>query len=282
VTDRIQAVKQLGAVVNVMRGTAGARVTQARAGLEAVRGHAAVLEEAIRKVLTLIPPGPAHPAASPEERALVVFGAEQGFVGGFTDRILDGLADELGTGPLLLVGTRAQVTVRERGITPDWSTAMPMHIAGIPGLADEIVEALFQQVAQRGVRVLETVRAAEDESAGPAGILERRRVFPLEPDEFASPSGRRSPRTYQDPELLLRDLTEEYVHSQLCDVALRAFIAESQARMAVMATAHRQVDRRMDELNALGRQLRQQEITAEIIELSSGVLRTPGEETEGA
>jgi len=279
ITARIEAVRQLGSVVNVMRGTAGARVAQAREGIEAVGGHAAVIGEAISRVLTLMP-SPPHPSGDDEETttgmapgtALVVFGAEQGFVGGFTDGILDALGDAPDGPRILLVGSRASVVAAERGLEPAWKGALPLHIAGIPGLADRVVDALFHLVAAGGIHRLEAIWSTGEPGAASTDAVERRQLFPLRPESFAGGTSERSLQHYRDPEALLQDLTEEHVHAQLCEVALRAFVAENSARMRVMTAAHRQVDRRMEELQAERRQLRQQEITAEIIELSTGIL----------
>lgn len=282
-SERIDAVDKLGAVVNVMRGTAGARVDQARQGLDAVEAHAAVVSAAIRDVLTLLPP--AREAARDDGKlptARVVFGAEQGFVGGFNDAILDAMArtaaeaaGESGGGPLLLIGRRAGTLAAERGIVPTWQAAMPLHIQGIPGLADQVVDVLFRLVADRGVRRFEAVWGRGGPDEGGYGV-ERTLLFPLDPGSFGGPAGPR-PLVYQPPRALLQDLTEEHVHAQLCRAALHAFAAENEARMAVMSAAGRQVEHRMDELKALRRRLRQEEITAEIIELSAGFLNA-GEE----
>jgi F-type H+-transporting ATPase subunit gamma len=72
------------------------------------------------------------------------------------------------------------------------------------------------------------------------------------------------------PETLLQALTADYVHAQLCQAALHAFAAENEARMQSMALAHNHIDRRLEELRSRQRQVRQEEITAEIIELSIG------------
>ena len=60
------------------------------------------------------------------------------------------------------------------------------------------------------------------------------------------------------------------MHAQLCDAALHAFAAENEARVEAMAAARREIDRQLDELRATQRQVRQDEITAEIVELAAG------------
>ncbi len=62
----------------------------------------------------------------------------------------------------------------------------------------------------------------------------------------------------------------DYVHAQLCSAGLHGFAAENQARMEAMASAHQQVERQLSSLQSTQRVVRQEEITAEIIELAAG------------
>ena len=66
------------------------------------------------------------------------------------------------------------------------------------------------------------------------------------------------------------ELTADYLHAQLCNAALHAFAAENEARMEAMAAAHNQIERQLSSLRATQRLVRQEEITAEIIELAAG------------
>ena len=56
----------------------------------------------------------------------------------------------------------------------------------------------------------------------------------------------------------------------LCEEVMLSFAAENEARMEAMIAARSNVVRKLDELVASFRRLRQEEITGEIIELSVG------------
>jgi F-type H+-transporting ATPase subunit gamma len=60
------------------------------------------------------------------------------------------------------------------------------------------------------------------------------------------------------------------MHAQLCRAGLHAFEAENQARMEAMAAARKQVERQLSRLQARQRLVRQEEITAEVVELAAG------------
>ncbi len=96
VSARIDGIRQLGAVVNAMKGIAAARASTARAEIKAVDSYAATIAAAISNAL-----GPASPASSAKtsggqadgSTGLLVFCAEQGFAGAFSERILDSIED---------------------------------------------------------------------------------------------------------------------------------------------------------------------------------------------
>jgi F-type H+-transporting ATPase subunit gamma len=78
------------------------------------------------------------------------------------------------------------------------------------------------------------------------------------------------PITTLPTEQLLAELAEEYVYAELCEAVMLSFAAENGARMQAMIAARSNVSRKLDELVASFRRLRQEEITGEIIELSAG------------
>jgi F-type H+-transporting ATPase subunit gamma len=83
-----------------------------------------------------------------------------------------------------------------------------------------------------------------------------------------------APLTTLPPTVLLRHLAEEYVYAQLCEAATESFVAENEARVASMAAAKNNIEQMLGELQAQERQVRQEEITAEVVELA-GAARQP-------
>ena len=65
----------------------------------------------------------------------------------------------------------------------------------------------------------------------------------------------------------MRKLAEEYVFAELCEALTLSLAAENEARMRAMTAAKSNVTKMLDDLVARSRQLRQEEITNEIIEL---------------
>jgi F-type H+-transporting ATPase subunit gamma len=268
ISARVDGVRQLGAVVNAMRGIAAGRVQQARGQLVAVDAYAATIAGAIGRALALVPTAGAVTAKRSSRLALVLFCAEQGFAGAFSERVLDAAGADLTTAELFLIGTRGAAAASGRGITVNWKCALSSHSPGIPKLADRIAEALYQRLASGEIGRLDVI--VSEWRPGHGTQVERRRLFPLDMTRFPLPAIASRPLLNLSPELLLNDLTADYLHALLCNAALHAFASENEARMEAMAAAHNQIERQLTSLRAAERHIRQDEITAEIIELAAG------------
>lgn len=269
---RIEGVRQLEAVVNAMRGIAAARARQARGQLIAVDHYAETIAAAIRRALVLVPRVAPAGGRRTGRLALVVFCAEQGFAGAFSERVLDAAGADLAAAELFLIGTRGAAAAAERGIAAGWTSRMPSHSPGVPRLADRIAEALYARIAAGAIDRLDAIHAQW--RPGHAMHVARSRLFPLDLARFpatgAALAEGDAPLLNLAPGVLLDELTAAYLHARLCAAALHSFAAENEARMEAMEAARNQIGRQLGALRATQRQVRQEEITAEIIELSAG------------
>lgn len=264
ISAHITGVGQLSAVVNAMRGIAGARAQQARSHLLAVDRYAATIAAAIGRIVPLA----RRPDAGGGSRgALIVFAAEQGFAGGLSELVLAAARPEIAAADLMLVGTRGSVVAGERGIRARWKLAMPAHSPGIPKLAGRIMAAVAPAIAAGEIGHLSAIYATHE--AGREVQIKRLSLFPLEP-AVLPPRPEPPPLLNLSADALLPEFTADYIHAQLCHAALHAFAAENEARMQTMAAAHGQIERTLSTLRAEQRSVRQSEITAEIIELAAG------------
>ncbi len=271
ITARIDGIRQLGAVVNAMRGIAAARAQQARSQLAAVDGYAATIAAGIGRTRLA---AAAATARAPGDRAarpaLVLFCAEQGFAGAFSERIFDAAGGDLAKsrtfpGRHARRGSRSRtahyypLAERHAVSLARHSEARRPHRRGAlcadRGGRDRPARRHFQPVGDRAR--IDTSNAA---------YVSSRSIWQL----FPPADTEDAPLLELPPDRLLRDLTADYIHAQLCHAALHAFAAENEARMEAMAAARRQIDRQLTSLQATQRRVRQDEITAEIIELAAG------------
>ncbi len=264
---RIDNVRQLDAVVTAMRGIAAARAQQSRGLLAGIEAYAATISGAIGQALNFAAAAPPPlPERRPRGRVLILFVAEHGFAGAFSDRVLDAAQLEIAGSHLMMVGTRGAAIARERGIAPDWTIAMASQIAGVPAIANRIADALYMRIVNGLISQAETLFPHMD--AGHNIVVERRALFPLDLERFRQPQASLPPLTTLEPQILIERLVAEYIYARLCEAAMHAFAAENQARMEAMSAATNNIERNLGELKLQENQMRQEEVTAEIIELA--------------
>lgn len=256
---RIDGIRQLGSVVRAMTGIAGARARTARTQIAAVDGYAETLEAALTQGLAGVEPEGPGPMARP---VVVVFCAEQGFVGGFSERVLDAIGAIPEGTDLVLIGSRGTAIAAARGITAVWSAAMPSRSASLPKFADRVLEVVFADGNLRPVAVVHMIW-----NRGQAAV-QRSDLFPFSPAE--STRARAAPLLNLAAADLAAALGLDHLHAALTRAALHAFVAENEARMATMSAASRQIEDELGLLEALARRQRQEAITAEIIEIAAG------------
>ncbi|RXV66400.1 F0F1 ATP synthase subunit gamma [Roseovarius sp. A46] len=269
VSARIDSIRQLGAVVNAMKGIAAARANTARDEIEAVNSYAATIAAAISDAL-----GPARPTPPAETSGgqadggigLLVFCAEQGFAGAFSERVLDSVKDDLSTASLFLIGTRGLSIAAARGLHPVWSAPMSSHTPGIPKLADTITKAIYRALGEGHLERIDMIHAVW--ASGQPQVV-RQALLPVDLSDLPPPGATR-PMTQLPTDTLINNLSGDYLHALVSKAALHAFAAENEARMEAMSGAANQITRELGHFEATLRRVRQEAITAEIIELGTG------------
>lgn len=208
------------------------------------------------------------PPLSRARRGLILFCAEQGFAGAFSERVLDAAAGDIAGAISLIVGTRGAAVANERGIQPAWSVPLVPHVDAFPRFVNRLAEALYGYVATGRIATVDIVFSRS--GSGGAIQIDRHSLLPIDFGRFARPIEKQPPLTTLAPGLLLERLAAEYVYAQLCEAAMHAFEAENEARMMAMASAKTNIGTKLTGLSQRERQLRQEEITTEIVELATG------------
>jgi len=270
---RIASVQQISSVIGAMRGIAAVRAREAREHLAGIRAYAQTLAGAIGQALALAPP---PPSAGPEDHtghAVIALCAEQGFAGAFSAHVLDeaekaitaaGSADNA----LLLVGARGLAAAVERGLAVSWSTPMVAHANLATVLANRIADALYARLDAGRTGRVTVVHALPGTTV--ALRIVTRRLVPFDYGRFPARAGATTPLLTLPPPVLLARIAEEYVFAELCEAVTLSFAAENEARMRAMLVARTNVGKTLENLQARARQLRQEEITSEIVELAGG------------
>ncbi|MBO9643525.1 MAG: F0F1 ATP synthase subunit gamma [Pseudacidovorax sp.] len=257
---RLTGLEQIDEVVGALRAIASGQSAAARSALPAIEAHALTTRRAMARLAasTAATTAPAGPGL------LLVIGASQGFAGAYPQRVAATALQTLtpNTG-LLVVGRRTAQALLDRGRQPLWSADLPGHPAAIPALASEVTAALVaQSVAHPGP--IDAIAALPAAGHAPAAV----RLFPPEP--VAAAQGMHPPLMTLAPAVLMASLLQEALFAAVARALMRGLEAEAAARMQAMAQARSNLQRRRNEVEAVYRQARQEQMTTEMIELAAG------------
>lgn len=269
IQGRIASMDELQDIVGAMRSLAGMRVQEALRALPGIRRYAGSMAAAIGSALLLQPPAGEEPAARQGRRALILFAAEHGFVGGFNEHLVD--AGEAGlddAAALFVLGSRGAVLVLERGRQTAWSHPMATRMAGAPDTINRLTAELYGRIARHEISRVDMVYARYRQ--GSASSIERRRLLPLDMEALATDRRRQAPLHNLAPRALLEELAAEYMFALLMEAAVESIASENAARLAAMESAHDNLSTKLDQLRQASREARQGEITAELLDLITG------------
>jgi F-type H+-transporting ATPase subunit gamma len=280
--SRIATVHELGQIIRAMRSLAAMRVQQAQAALPGIRKYAAIAGNAIVSVLPFaaLPDVPRR-AGGGRPRILVAFCAEHGFVGDFNDVLLARAARETAARPtlLFLLGSRGADMADERGLKVDWRHAMATHAGGVLGVTRRLTPALYRALGDGGPLEVDLLFARY--SAGAQWTVETLRLLPPDLSAFEAPR-RQTPLHNLPADALVAKLVEEYVLAELTRVAMESLASENGARLRAMEEANDNVAALIERLQRTEHQLRQDEITTELLDVVTGTTAQTGIETGAA
>jgi F-type H+-transporting ATPase subunit gamma len=266
---RIGSFAQLQDVISVMRSLAATRVQQAQDSLAAIRAYSDTIGAAIAKAESSFTRDENHRGRDNfKRRGIILFCGEHGFCGAFNEKLLESVSGSPRDTELYVVGSRGAMLAQERRISVGWSTPMATNIGSVPAVAHHVAEALYDRFSHGAMADVTMVFARY---GGPGHFsIEREVLLPLDLGRFRRYLTRRGPLSNLPPRVLIDRLIEEYFFAQLVRGATECFASENAARVALTQSARQAIEGRLDELAGAQRELRQQQITDEILEVISG------------
>ena len=267
---RTEGVRQLGAVVGAMRGVAAARLQQARSVMEGIGPIPGWIDSALADAMALLPDMRQPIPTAGGRLAVVLFTAEHGFVGNLAERVLQAAEADREAGSLVFgLGSRGVGLARARAWSFAWDSPLPAQVGAVSEVAHRVAQRLYGVFTTGAATRVDVVFPR----AGVSGevIVERRRLLPPDLARFRR-SRPAAPMSYIDPARLLELLVGEYFFAELAHAAAEAFAAENAARLATMQRAHANISQRLEILAGEERHVRQEAITAELLDLMAGTL----------
>jgi F-type H+-transporting ATPase subunit gamma len=264
---RLSSIRELHGIVSAMRGLAAMRIQEAERNLGSTRVYTDIVRNALLRVINLMPETTRPSAARGHEPAgTIIFGAEHGLAGDFNARVIAGRG-EPDRNLLFVVGTRAAATCVERELRVAWSCAMATHVGAVTTTARHISEELYRRFSRGDVSGVEIVAAQF--GGGTRSTVTRRKILPVDAPPEALAHGS-PPLVNLPPMRLIESMLEEYLFAELAHAAMESFASENAARLATMQAARRNVEEKLDELTTASRAVRQDEITAELLDIVVG------------
>jgi F-type H+-transporting ATPase subunit gamma len=200
---------------------------------------------------------------------IILFAAEHGFVGGYNARLLDALEAAFHPGDtLMILGSRGAALAAERKLEPDWIEPLASRCEGAAETTRRLTAELYRRILGRHSAKVELIYGRCRQGGAPEAV--RRTLLPLDMTIFKSKPGKQPPLSNLSSPALVRKLTAEYVFAMLTEAAVESIAGENAARFAAMDSAHENVSKKLDELNDQSREVRQSEITTELIDVVTG------------
>ncbi|MGP1628775.1 MAG: F0F1 ATP synthase subunit gamma [Giesbergeria sp.] len=270
VQARLATTQGFGDLVNALRGMAAARSERARARIAGADAYSRTVATAIGQALALLPVDDAAASTSTDTGDVLwlVFGAEQGFNGGYTERVLDALPPGAPAARIVLLGEQAEHIARVRGLKIEAHAPLVAHADAVISTSERLRTLLLATLARKPAASVELLFG--ELGAGHRFEVRRQRLLPLDLATLrAAPDY--APRVHQKPAELLNLLAGEYVSARLARATLHSHACENLARLSAMAAAHENITKMNSTLQDELRRLRQEAITAEVVELAAGL-----------
>lgn len=257
---RLDSLGELGDLVAALRSMAASRVREAQEALGGTRAFRAVVDRAIAEISPL---AEWPDAAEAGERAgvLLVIASQNGFVGGFNERLAEAaLAAQRPEERLIVVGRRGEIALAERGVRPEEAVAMTSRAAGVTQLARRISLRLAGLSSARLVHA--------HHAGGAAYEVQVRHVLPL--SRATNGTGAEAPLHHLPARRLMAALASEFLFAEVADALMDSLASENAARLRTMDAASRNIDDKLEHLRRDAHVARQEEMTADMLDVVTG------------
>ncbi len=275
VEAKLSSARGLREIVHSMRSLAAVTIRRAEESLLSVREYADLVVDLLRQTAPLLPLGWAWGAAG-GRAAIFIFSSDQGLCGQFNERVVDFALEQaraLGGATPMVIGERGAALLRERGIEPALFESSPRSLAGMEGAVRLLARRVFEAYAPpAGFATLHLAYNRYESAGGYTPVREQILPPPLARLIEAAP-GRPlpPPRLYTSPERVAARLIEEYLFIELYRALGESLASENGARLRAMDEAIHNIDQTIESLTLQYRISRQEEITAEILDVVGGV-----------
>ena len=270
--------EELQSVVKTMKALAGVNIRQYERAAHAVAEYNRTIEMGLQIALPRVPVHalPSTRATGPKLGA-IVFGSDQGMCGQLNDQVvshairaLKKLAARRNNQVIMAIGMRAAAQFEEAGSPVEETVTVPASTSGIGTAVEQVLRRIEEWHAQRGIELV-TLFYARPVS----GAWYRIRGIQLLPVDAQWIKGLQAkpwpskviPMFTMDERRLIQLLIREYLFVSLYRAFAESLASENASRLASMQVAEKNIEERLRALSSESRQLRQESITSELLDI---------------
>jgi F-type H+-transporting ATPase subunit gamma len=280
---QIQSVHDLQSVVKTMKGLAAVNIRQYEQAVEALREYNRTVELGLRILLDRTPEILIAARSGPPGRlAVVLLGTDQGMCGQFNQRIVAAAAERLDgeqnpDEPILMltVGARAAAEAEASGYRVNEALQLPGSVSEIGRRVQDLLLQIDHWRSHQQVRRVWLFHQQPYSGASYAARFVR--LIPINLAWLHSLRQRPWPTRVlptftMNRRSLSAALVRQYLFTNLYRALAESMAAENAARLAAMQAAEKNVEERLDELTQRYHRRRQNAITEELLDVTSGFL----------
>ena len=276
--NRMKSVRDTRKITNAMYLIASAKMNRARQDLELSRPHFLASQAIIADLLAHLP-DIAHPyigdtltAARPGKTAYLVVSGDKGLAGAYNMNVLKQLS-ALDLNPeravLYTIGEVGYHSALNRGDPVDESMHFPSQDPNITRARELSAQLCARYLSGELSEIYVLYTTLDKLNTAPVC----RRLLPLYHSDFtafALPDDGKPPVYLPGPQEILDTVVPNYITGFLFGMMVESFCAELDARMVAMKSATDNADEMLEQLTLDCNRARQEAITQEITEISSG------------
>jgi F-type H+-transporting ATPase subunit gamma len=267
---------ELQSVVKTMKALAGVNIRQYERSARAVAEYSRTVEMGLQIALQPLESLPGEKLGA-QKLGAVVFGSDQGMCGLLNDQVvshasraLRRLAVRRESQATVAVGVRAAAELEGLGRKVEGVVRVPSSVSGITAAVEEALQTIEDWHSKRGIElvVLFYARPVSGAWYRVVGV----RLLPVDAEWINGLKAKRWPSKVipmftMDKEKLYQALIREYLFVSLFRAFAESLASENASRLASMQVAERNIEDRLRALTSESRQLRQDSITAELLDI---------------
>lgn len=269
----LESAQNLYTIVNTMKIHATTNINQFQQAADASMQYRQVLNKALSVVMKKRMMPEEVLRRSEGKTVHVVFSSDHGLCGSYNERIAD------------YVGTRIRkdeenllIVIGQQGLRrlelykAEAFFSVPQTVDGITQSVQHLLSTLDELREREKVK---EILLHYNRAQGKKGFLEHsEKLFPLELKKIRKEDVKwktgSQPTYYMSGERLLSDLLKQYYFITIYRTFCYALVTENESRIASMTSAKKNIEERMEELEKTYKRLRQDSITDEIRDITSG------------